>query len=82
MQPPVAVPANGGPPTTALVTRPDGANVTVTDAIPEGSPDFRHADASPAICVRAFTAALLSKGPSTDSVVLGGGDGFTAPGAG
>jgi hypothetical protein len=32
MQPPVSVPANGLPVTTALVTRPDGANVTTTTA--------------------------------------------------
>src|SRR5262245_9461177 len=32
MQPPVAVPANGGPTTFATVTRPEGAKVTWTFA--------------------------------------------------
>src|SRR5690606_25659839 len=51
-----------------LVTRPDGANVTLTVAMPEGSPDFRHADASVAISERALVAALLS-----NSVIAGSG---------
>ena len=45
MQPPVGVPANGGPCRFALVTRPEGANVMFTVAVPEGSPSLRHEDA-------------------------------------
>lgn len=45
MQPPVAVPANGGPFTLAMVTLPLGAKVTETWALPLGSPSFLHAAA-------------------------------------
>ena len=48
MQPPVCVPAKGGPLMLALVTRPDGAKVTTTVAVPGGSPSFRQLDAAPA----------------------------------
>src|SRR4051812_14644448 len=64
MQPPVAVPANGGPLTLALVTRPDGANVMTTLATPEGSPSFLQAAAWAAPAVRAAAAAARSKGPA------------------
>src|SRR5437868_4799200 len=56
MQPPVAVPAKGGPLTLALVTRPDGANVMTTLATPEGSPSFLQAEAWAAPAVRAALA--------------------------
>src|SRR5512132_4093488 len=63
MQPPVAVPANGGPFTIALVTRPDGANVTTTIAVPLGSPSLRHdAAACEAAVASAVVAAVLSNG--------------------
>ena len=45
MQPPVGVPANGGPAMVALVTRPDGENVMVTAATPLGSPGLRQLEA-------------------------------------
>jgi hypothetical protein len=45
MQPPVGVPAKGGPAMFALVTLPDGENVIVTTATPLGSPGFRQLDA-------------------------------------
>src|SRR3954462_5755951 len=64
MQPPVAVPANGGPLMLALVTRPEGAKVMTTLATPEGSPSLRHADACAALAVRAVAAAARSNGPA------------------
>src|SRR4051812_19887973 len=60
MQPPVAVPAKGGPESVALVTRPDGANVTVTLAVPLGSPSLRQLEASLAAALSAPTAAARS----------------------
>jgi hypothetical protein len=45
IQPPVAVPAKGGPLTFALVIRPEGAKVTTTAALPVGSPSFLQAEA-------------------------------------
>src|SRR5258705_3248734 len=67
MQPPVAVPANGGPLTFALVTRPDGANVMTTLATPVGSPSLRHDDANAALVLRAAAAAARSKGSSVSA---------------
>src|SRR5689334_7910136 len=65
MQPPVAVPANGGPLSLAAVTRPEGANVTVTLATPEGSPSLRHAEACAAALASALAAAARSKSAPT-----------------
>src|SRR5215208_3939172 len=62
MQPPVAVPANGGPLTIALVTRPEGANVMTTVALPLGSPSLRHIAAWAAAPASADVTAALSKG--------------------
>ena len=45
MQPPVGVPANGGPEIVAVVTLPDGENVMVTAATPVGSPGLRQPEA-------------------------------------
>src|SRR5688572_2716122 len=71
MQPPVGVPAKGGPLMLAVVTRPDGANVTTTLATPEGSPSLRQAEACPALAVSAAVAAALSKGPAGSAGALG-----------
>jgi hypothetical protein len=60
MQPPVGVPAKGGPDRLALVTRPDGANVTNTTAVPLGSAPRRHDEAAEAAAVSAARAAPLS----------------------
>src|SRR5688572_13516068 len=60
MQPPVAVPAKGGPLTLALVTRPEGAKVTTTAAAPVGSPSLRQAEAWAAAAFRAAAAATRS----------------------
>lgn len=83
MQPPVAVPAKGGPLMLALVTRPDGANVTVTLAVPDGSPDFLHDEACEAADESAEAAAARSNGP-TGPVGFGGlvDDGLVVAGAG
>jgi len=48
MQPPVGVPANVPPSTRAEVTRPEGANVTLTDAEPLGPSPLHPAAGSPA----------------------------------
>src|SRR5450432_1658514 len=61
MQPPVGVPAKGGPWMAALVTRPEGAKVIVRVAVPEGSPSLRHAAASEAAALSAAIAAERSK---------------------
>ena len=60
MQPPVGVPAKGGPDRLALVTRPDGANVTNTTAVPLGSAPRRQDEAAEAAAVSAARAAPLS----------------------
>src|SRR5688500_14942023 len=75
MQPPVAVPANGGPPMLALVTRPDGANVTTTLATPEGSPSLRQEEACAAPLFSAAAARARSKGPEGSSGGAGAGEG-------
>ena len=69
MQLPVEVPANGAPLTVALVTRPDGANVIVTVAVPDGSPNFRQRVASPAAFVSAADAAARSNAPEPEPSV-------------
>ena len=56
MQPPVGVPANGGPATLALVTLPEGEKVTTTVALPEGSPPRRQELALAAAAFKAATA--------------------------
>ena len=61
-QPLARVPAKRDPVTTALVTRPEGAKVTITRARPAGSPSLRHPEAEPAAPVSAAAAALLLNG--------------------
>src|SRR5262245_57235187 len=56
---PTGVPANGGP-TTAVVARPLGANVTLTRPLPVGPPGLPHPDAAPAAPPSAERAALTS----------------------
>src|SRR6476659_6551799 len=73
MQPPVGVPAKGGPEMLALVTRPEGANVMTTLATPEGSPSLRQAEACAALLLRAAAAAARSKGPAGSPGVVGAG---------
>lgn len=83
MQPPVAVPAKGGPLMLALVTRPEGAKVTVTLAVPDGSPDFLQVEACEAADESAEAAAARSNGP-TGPVGFGGlvDDGLVVAGVG
>src|SRR5262249_53070646 len=73
MQPPVGVPANGGPLMFALVTRPDGAKVMTTLATPEGSPSFLQPEAAVAAVVSAAAAAARSNGPAGSPLSTGGG---------
>jgi hypothetical protein len=61
MHPPARVPENSAPVTTALVTLPDGENVTITRAVPAGSPSCRHPDAEAAAALSAARAADLLK---------------------
>lgn len=68
IQPPVAVPANGGPSTNAWVDLPLFVNVTVTRAMPEGSPGWRHEDALLAAKASALAAAVESNGPGVAGV--------------
>ena len=70
MHPPVAVPANGGPLTFALMALPELANVTVTVAVPDGSLPRRQDDAAPAAVRRAATAAPRSKGAPAEAAGL------------
>ena len=70
MQPPVAVPAKGGPLTLALVARPEGAKVTTTTARPLGSPGRRQPEACAAALPSADRAAAVLKGPEP-ALVLG-----------
>src|SRR5262245_61778572 len=67
MHPPVAVPANGGPSTSARVARPALENVTCTTATPVGSPGLRQPDATPAADPSAALAAARSNSPPTSS---------------
>ena len=62
MQPPARVPVKRAPVTTALITRPDGAKVTITRALPAGSPSRRQPDAEAAAEERAALAAAVLKG--------------------
>jgi hypothetical protein len=73
MQPPVGVPAKGGPLMLALVTRPEGAKVMTTLAVPEGSPSLRHEEAWEALAVSAAVAAAGSKSPAGPLGVGGSG---------
>src|SRR5262245_59512680 len=68
MQPPVAVPANGGPFTTALVTRPDGEKVTVICAVPLGSPAALQPAACAVAALSAAAAAALSNSAPTVAI--------------
>src|SRR5258706_367543 len=72
MQPPVGVPAKGGPLTLALVTRPDGANVMTTLATPDGSPSFLQPEAAAAPAVSA-AAAGASGGAAAGAGAAGRG---------
>ena len=65
MQPPVGVPANGGPETVELVTRPLGAKVTDTRACPDGSLLRRQPDAFIVASRIANDAADELKGTTT-----------------
>ena len=69
MQPPVAVPAKGGPCTIAWVTRPEGAKVTETRATPLGSPAALHPVACPIAPPSAAFAAPWSNGAPAGAVV-------------
>src|SRR5687767_11360591 len=80
MQPPVGVPAKGGPAMFALVTRPDGEKVMVTTATPLGSPGFLQLEACATAPASAVRAASALKGPS--GAVFGGSAGAGVPGAG
>jgi hypothetical protein len=71
MHPPVAVPANGGPVTSAWVTRPDGANVTETFATPLGSPADLQPLAWPIAPPSAAAAADRSNSPPAAAVAVG-----------
>src|SRR5690606_4930675 len=79
MQPPVGVPANGGPATTADVTRPEGAKVTTTRAVPAGSPALRQAAARPPATCTALVAAARSKGASGAASSPASAERSTAP---
>jgi hypothetical protein len=64
MHPPARVPEKSAPITTALVTLPDGAKVTITRAVPAGSPSWRHPEAEAAAALSAdLAAALLNDDP-------------------
>lgn len=89
MQPPVGVPAKGGPLTLALVTRPEGAKVMTTVAVPEGSSPLRQLEAWLACVVSALIAACRSKPAPTGArgadgrgVTGGGRTGSTRAGSG
>lgn len=71
MHPPVGVPANGGPATLAVVTRPDGANVTWTFATPLGSPGCLQPEARPTAALKAALATLRSNSPVAAAVAVG-----------
>lgn len=74
MQPPVVVPAKGPPLTVEVVTRPEGAKVTLTGMLPRASPGLRQ-DAAPRPDADIATAAagrLMPTGPGSEAVgVLG-----------
>src|SRR5882672_11310608 len=75
MQPPVAVPAKGGPSTSARVARPAFEKVTCTTATPVGSPSLRQPAAEDAAAPSAALAAALSNSPPTSSTCGCSGDG-------
>lgn len=66
MHPPTGVPANGGPSIVAVVTRPVGANVIDTRALPVGPSGRLHARMEPFAAAIAEDAAALSKAPPDD----------------
>src|SRR5262245_30738137 len=78
MQPPVAVPAKGGPSTSARVARPAFEKVMCTTATPVGSPSLRQPAAVAAAAPSAALAAALSNSPPTSSTCgcSGTGAGF------
>src|SRR6187399_3005613 len=85
MHPPVRVPAKGGPLRLALVTRPDGAKVTMTMAVPLGSPSCRQPAACPTPAFNAASAASLLNGGESGFAGMGSGlgaDGASGFGAG
>lgn len=60
MQPPVVVPAKGLPLTVELVTRPEGAKVTLTGMLPRSSPGRRQdAARRPAMAIATAAAGRL-----------------------
>jgi hypothetical protein len=71
IHPPARVPENSAPVTTALVTLPDGENVTITRAVPAGSPSCRHPDAEAAAALSALRAADLLKDAPPVSLAAG-----------
>jgi hypothetical protein len=71
MHPPARVPENSAPVTTALVTLPDGEKVTITRAVPAGSPSCRHPDAEAAAALSAARAADLLKAVPPVSLAAG-----------
>src|SRR5262245_42502334 len=85
MQRPVVVPANGGPSTCALITSPEGPNLTKTRASPGGSPGYLQARAADAAASSETSAAARSKAaPSVSAAALadGGGNGGLSGSAG
>ena len=77
MHPPIRVPWKGGPTIRADVTRPDGANVTLTLPPPTGSSACLQLAAAAAALASAARAAARSNGPPP-----GGGGAGAAAGAG
>jgi hypothetical protein len=70
IHPPARVPEKIPPARTELVTRPDGAKVTMTLAVPAGSPSWRQEDAEAAARLRAARAALASKDPLPELLLV------------
>src|SRR5512147_2245410 len=81
MQPPVAVPANGGPSISARVALPAFENVTLTLATPVGSPSLRQEAAWLAAAPRAAAAAAVSKSASLVTSFGAGCGGVSALGS-
>ena len=74
MQPPTAVPTNGPPSTVAVVTRPEGAKVTLTGIEVRTSSADRH-DAARRLATEMATAAAgrLMSTLATGGAAAGGG---------
>src|SRR5262245_16101661 len=85
MHPPVGVPWKGGPVTVADVTRPDGANTTVTRAVPAPSSGDLQLRALAVASTSAWRAAFVSKSAPTaaaDVAGVGSGAGASVAGGG